>query len=61
VRVDGPAMRAMSLSAPERYLLSRMDGKRTLTAIVSVSPLRELDALAHVQRFVEKGLVKLEG
>jgi hypothetical protein len=61
VRVDGPALRAMSLTAPERYLLSRMDGKRTLVAIVSVSPLRELDALAHVQKFLEKGLVKLEG
>ncbi len=60
VRVDGPAIRAMSLSAQERYLLSRMDGKRLLSAIVSVSPLRELDALAHVQGFLEKGLIKLE-
>ncbi|MBK7860236.1 MAG: DUF4388 domain-containing protein [Archangiaceae bacterium] len=60
VRIDGPAIRAMALSAQERYLLSRMDGKRTLAAIVSVSPLRELDALAHVQKFLEKGLIKLE-
>jgi len=60
VRVDGPAIRAMSLSAQERYLLSRMDGKRPLAAIISVSPLRELDALAHVQGFLEKGLIKLE-
>jgi hypothetical protein len=60
VRIDGPAMRAMSLSAPERYLLSRMDGKRTLSAIVSVSPLRELDALACVQLFVEKGFIRLD-
>jgi hypothetical protein len=60
VKVDGPAIRAMSLTAPERYLLSRMDGKRTLTAIVSVSPLRELDALALVQKFVEKGFVTLD-
>ncbi|MBL8951578.1 MAG: DUF4388 domain-containing protein [Myxococcaceae bacterium] len=60
VRVDGPAIRAMSLSAQERYLLSRMDGKRLLSAIISVSPLRELDALAHVAGFLEKGLIKLE-
>ena len=60
VRIDAGAIRAMALSAQERYLLSRMDGKRTLAAIVSVSPLRELDALAHVQRFLEKGLIKLE-
>jgi hypothetical protein len=37
-----------------------MDGKRTLSAIVSVSPLRELDALAHVQRFLDDGLIKLD-
>jgi hypothetical protein len=60
VRIDAPAIRAMSLTAPERYLLSRMDGKRTLANIVSVSPLRELDALAHVQKFIDKGLIKLE-
>ena len=60
VRVDASAIRAMPLSAQERYLLSRMDGKRTLQAIVSVSPLRELDALAHVQQFLDKGLIKLE-
>lgn len=60
VRIDAGAIRAMSLSAQERYLLSRMDGKRKLADIVSVSPLRELDALAHIQRFLEKGLIKLE-
>lgn len=49
----------MPLSAPERYLLSRVDGKRVLGAIISVAPLRELDALAHFQRFVEQGVVQL--
>lgn len=49
----------MPLSAPERYLLSRVDGKRILAAIVSVAPLRELDALAHFQRFVQQGVVEL--
>jgi hypothetical protein len=48
----------MPLSAPERYLLSRVDGKRSLMAIISVAPLRELDALAHVQRFVQQGIVE---
>jgi hypothetical protein len=49
----------MPLSAPERYLLSRVDGKRILSAIISVAPLRELDALAHFQRFVQQGVVKI--
>jgi hypothetical protein len=48
----------MPLSAPERYLLSRVDGKRSLMAIVSVAPLRELEALAHFQRFVQQGVVE---
>jgi hypothetical protein len=50
----------MPLSAPERYLLSRVDGKRLLGAIISVAPLRELDALAHFQRFVQQGVVQID-
>ena len=53
-------LKEMPLSAPERYLLSRIDGKRSLAAIVDVAPLRELDALAHFQHFVRQGLVRLE-
>ncbi|HEX4621852.1 MAG TPA: DUF4388 domain-containing protein, partial [Myxococcaceae bacterium] len=34
-------VKSMRLSAPERYLLSRFDGKRELRAIVQVSPIRE--------------------
>ncbi|MBS1149568.1 MAG: hypothetical protein H6Q89_1266 [Myxococcaceae bacterium] len=54
-------LKAMPLTAPERYLLSRFDGKRDLPTIVNVSPLRELEALAHFQRFLEQGLVELVG
>jgi Domain of unknown function (DUF4388) len=53
-------IKAMPLTAPERYLLSRVDGKRILGAIISVAPLRELDALAHFQRFVQQGVVTIE-
>lgn len=53
-------LKDMPLSAPERYLLSRVDGRRTLASIVDVAPLRELDALAHFQHFVQQGLVRLE-
>ena len=48
------------LTAPERYLLSRVEGKRDLPSLINVSPLRELEALAHFQRFVEMGLVALK-
>ncbi len=57
--VEPSKLKATPLSAPERYLLSRVDGKRDLASIVNVSPLRELDALSHFQRFVEMGLVQV--
>lgn len=41
----------LSLSAPERYLISRIDGVRTVQAILRVAPLRELEALAFLDRF----------
>lgn len=52
-------LRAMQLSAPERYLLSRVDGTRDVPSIIQVSPLQELEALKLFQRFVDTGLVKL--
>lgn len=52
-------LKAMQLSAPERYLLSRIDGKRDLGSIVNVSPLRELEALAHFEKFLEMNLISL--
>jgi hypothetical protein len=52
-------LKTLQLSAPERYLLSRIDGRRDVAAIVHVSPLQELDALKFFQGFVDRGLVKL--
>lgn len=52
-------LKTLQLSAPERYLLSRIDGRRDVAAIVHVSPLQELDALKFFQGFVDTGLVKL--
>lgn len=52
-------LKTMLLSAPERYLLSRIDGKRDVAAIVRVSPLHELEALKYFQGFVDSGFVKL--
>ena len=55
-----PAMlRTMSLSAPEKYLLSRVDGRRDMASIISVSPLQELEALKLFQQFIDRGLVAM--
>ncbi|WP_021781521.1 DUF4388 domain-containing protein [Myxococcus hansupus] len=52
-------LKTLQLSAPERYLLSRIDGRRDVAAIVHVSPLQELDALKYFAGFVDAGLVTL--
>ncbi|WP_224249125.1 DUF4388 domain-containing protein [Hyalangium gracile] len=59
LQVPQAQLKTMALSAPERYLLSRIDGKRDVAAIVRVSPLHELDALKYFQGFVDSGFVKL--
>ncbi|XXF75273.1 DUF4388 domain-containing protein [Myxococcaceae bacterium GXIMD 01537] len=59
LQVPPTQIKAMPLSAPERYLLSRVDGRRDVAAIVHVSPLQELEALKFFSGFVEQGLVKL--
>jgi hypothetical protein len=52
-------LKALPLAAPERYLLSRVDGKRELDAIIRVAPLREFEALTFFDRFIAQGWVKL--
>ncbi len=52
-------LKALQLTAPERYLLSRVDGSRDVASIVQVSPLHELEALKLFQKLVDSGLVKL--
>ncbi len=59
LQVPQAKLKTMQLSAPERYLLSRIDGKRDVAAIVRVSPLHELDALKYFQGFLDSGFVKL--
>lgn len=59
LRVDSEVLRRLPLSAPERYLLSRVDGQRTVEAIIQVSPIHELDALRCFRGFVDQGLVEL--
>jgi len=59
LKVSPGLVRQMPLSAPERYLLSRIDGQRTVEAIVQVSPIHELDALRCFKGFVDQGLIDL--
>jgi hypothetical protein len=60
LKVPPSKLRGLPLTAPERYLLSRFDGKRDLGSVINVSPIRELEALSHFQRFLEMGLVGLD-
>ena len=59
LQVPQAQLKTMQLTAPQRYLLSRIDGKRDVAAIVRVSPLHELDALKYFQGFLDSGFVKL--
>ncbi len=52
-------IKALPLSAAERYLLSRIDGQRTLASIVRIAPLREFESLAVFERFISAGWVRL--
>ena len=57
--VSAEKLKDLQLSAPEKYLLSRVNGTRQLSAIVNASPLQELEALKWFRRFVQTGLVRL--
>ncbi len=59
LKVTPALVREMPLTAPERYLLSRIDGQRTVLTIVQVSPIHELDALRCFKGFVDQGLIEL--
>ncbi len=57
--VSSAELKDLQLSAPEKYLLSRVNGTRQLSSIVNASPIQELEALKSFRRFVQTGLVKL--
>jgi hypothetical protein len=59
LRVPPAEIATLRLSAPEKYLLSRCDGRRDVRALVSFAPLRELDVLKTIQRFAEAELIEL--
>ncbi len=59
LKISPSALKSLQLSAPERYLLSRIDGRRDVGSIVHVSPLHELEALKFFDKFLTSGLVEL--
>lgn len=59
LKVSPGTLNGLKITAPERYLLSRIDGHKTVTAIVTVSPLQELQALRLFRRFIDAELVTI--
>jgi Domain of unknown function (DUF4388) len=56
----GPEQLAkLTLTAPERYLLSRVDGKRDVENILRIAPLREFEALVAFDRFHAQKWIRL--
>ncbi|MGV3625645.1 MAG: hypothetical protein ACO1OB_32845, partial [Archangium sp.] len=56
----GPEQLAkLALAAPERYLLSRVDGKRDVENILRIAPLREFEALVAFDRFLSQKWIRL--
>jgi hypothetical protein len=49
----------LKLSSADKYLLSRCDGRRDVTALSRLAPLRELEVLKAVRRLAEAELVEL--
>lgn len=47
------------LSPEEGFLVSRVNGSWDLRSIISISPLREIDALRALKRLREKGIIDL--
>lgn len=47
------------LTSKERYVLSRIDGKRTLAQIAAVSPIQRAELLRIIEAFVNRGVLEL--
>jgi len=47
------------LTAKERYVLARIDGYRTVDAIIQLSPMHDIEALEILNKFQTQGLIKI--
>jgi hypothetical protein len=59
LRVPRAELTSLKVSAAEKYLLSRCDGRRDVRALAQLAPLRELDVLKAIRRFADAELVEL--
>lgn len=48
------------LTSKERYVLSRVDGRRSLQQIAAVSPIQKEELVRIVNAFISRGVLKLE-
>lgn len=48
------------LTSKERYVLSRVDGRRSLQQIAAVSPIQKAELVRIVNAFVSRGVLKLD-
>ena len=48
------------LTAKERYILARIDGKRSVQAIMQVSPMHDMEALNIMQAFHRDGWIRFD-
>ena len=53
-------LKSTDLTPPQRYILSRIDGRRHLKSIIMVSPLKEVDALRTFRMLIDKGIVGIK-
>jgi len=52
-------MQTRRMSAKQRYLLARIDGKRSVESIIQVSPMHDFEALDILEHFCSDGVVTL--
>jgi hypothetical protein len=50
----------MRLSSADKYLLSRCDGRRSVRQLAQIAPLREIEVLKAIRRFVDAEIVALD-
>jgi Domain of unknown function (DUF4388) len=59
LRVPPGEVARLKLSSADKYLLSRCDGKRDVRALAQIAPLKELEVLKAIRKFVDQELVEL--
>lgn len=47
------------LSAKQRYILARIDGRRSVQAIIHVSPMRDVEAMEIIRLFKREAIIRL--